>query len=73
MHQTATKKIQPMIKGGIKIVKIVKVGDKSFMGFNHISLRAGQITLNLMAGSAKHQKGGLFAKYDCLIPNLTTV
>jgi hypothetical protein len=42
MHQTATKKIQPMIKGGIKIVKIVKVGDKSFMGFNHISLRAGQ-------------------------------
>ena len=47
-----------MIKGGIKIVKIVKVGDKSFMGFNHISLRAGLITLNLMAGSAKHTRVG---------------
>ena len=27
-----------MIKGGIKIVQIEKVGDKSYRGFNHICI-----------------------------------
>ena len=32
------QKIQRMIKGGIKIVQIEKVGDKLYRGLNHICI-----------------------------------
>ena len=63
-----------MIKGGIKIVQIEKTGDKSYRGVYHICIHfVPDNNLPLNGGVGEAPEGGLFAKYEYTIPNLTTV